>query len=210
MHESQSRLYENVVGRSRAFWNVFYGDLQALFPDQLGSVDVETWYKAINSVSRSLVRVEADEVTYNLHIMLRFELENALLEEKLAVKDLRDAWNDKMQAYLGIIPPNDGKDGVLQDVHWSSGLVGYFPTYSLGNFLSMQYWDKALEENPSIPAAIENGNFEPLHTWMANKIYRHGQKFWPADLTERICGEPIQVQSFVRYMKDKFSDVYGL
>ncbi len=210
VHESQSRLWENVVGRSRGFWKVFYGDLQALFPEQLGKVDMETWYKAINSVSRSLIRVEADEVTYNLHIMLRFELENALLEEKLAMKDLRDAWNDKMQAYLGITPPDDGKHGVLQDVHWSAGLVGYFPTYSLGNFLSVQYWDKACAENPAIPTEIENGNFEPLHAWMADKIYRHGRKFWPADLTERICGEPIQVTSSINYMKTKFSDIYGL
>jgi carboxypeptidase Taq len=203
VHESQSRLWENVVGRSRGFWQVFYPDLQKLFPDQLGKVDLETWYKAINSVSHSLVRVEADEVTYNLHIMLRFELENALLEEKVAVKDLRDAWND-------ITPPNDGKEGVLQDVHWSSCLVGYFPTYSLGNFLSVQYWDKAVAENPSIPDEIANGNFEPLHAWMADKIYQHGRKFWPADLTERICGEPMQVTSFVKYMKNKFSDIYAM
>ena len=210
VHESQSRLWENVVGRSRGFWRHFYPDLQKLFPAQLGGVSVEDFYKAINAVSRSLIRVEADEVTYPLHIMLRFELENALLEEKLAVKDLRDAWNDKMRAYLGITPPDDGKHGVLQDVHWSSCLVGYFPTYSLGNFLAAQYWDQALKENPSIPAEIERGNFEPLRAWMTEKIYRYGRKYWPADLTKQITGESIQVRSFLRYLKTKFGEIYGV
>ncbi|NDJ78031.1 MAG: carboxypeptidase M32 [Chloroflexi bacterium] len=210
VHESQSRMWENIVGRSRGFWKVFYPDLQAHYPQQLGSVSLEAFYKAINMVYRSLVRVEADEVTYNLHIMLRFELENDLLEGKVAVKDLRDAWNDKMQSYLGITPPDDGKNGVLQDVHWSSGLMGYFPTYSLGNFLSVQYWDKALQDVPSIPAEIEKGNFEPLMTWLVENIHVYGRKYWPAELTERVTGEAIQVRSFMRYLKDKYTDVYGL
>jgi carboxypeptidase Taq len=210
VHESQSRLWENIVGRSRGFWQYFYPDLQQLFPGQLGNVSLDAFYKAINAVSRSLVRVEADEVTYNLHIMLRFEMENALLEGKLAVKDAPDAWNAKMEAYLGITPPDDGKEGVLQDVHWSSGLVGYFPTYSLGNFLSVQFWDKALEAVPSIPDAIAQGNFAPLLEWMQHNIYRHGRKFWPAELTERVTGEKIQTHSFMRYLKAKYTPIYDL
>lgn len=210
VHESQSRMWENVVGRSRGFWQHFYGDLQVTFPQQLGGVDLESFYKAINHVTRSLVRVEADEVTYNLHIMLRFEMENELLEGTLAVKDARDAWNDKMKSYLGITPPDDGKHGVLQDVHWSSGLFGYFPTYSLGNFLSMQYWDKALQDVPSIPDDIASGNFATLLTWLRENIHVHGRKYWPAELTERVTGEAIQVQSFLKYLKDKYIDIYGL
>lgn len=210
VHESQSRLWENIVGRSRGFWKVFYPGLQKLFPGQLNGVDLEGWYKAINHVSRSLVRVEADEVTYNLHIMLRFEMENDLLEGKLAVKDAPDAWNAKMEQYLGITPPADGKKNILQDVHWSSGLFGYFPTYSLGNFLSVQYWDKALEEVPSIPDDIAQGNFDTLLGWLKTNIYQHGRKYWPQELTQRVTGEKMQVRSFVRYMKDKYSDIYGL
>ena len=210
VHESQSRLWENVVGRSRGFWKYFYPDLQAMFPQQLGKVDREAFYRAINYVSRSLIRVEADEVTYNLHIMLRFELENALLEGKLAVKDLRDAWNSKMESYLGITPPNDGKEGVLQDVHWSSCLVGYFPTYSLGNFLAAQYWDKAVADVPSIPADIERGDFSTLLNWLRQNIHQYGRKYWPPELTERITGESIQVRSFLKYLKEKYTDIYGL
>lgn len=210
VHESQSRLWENVVGRSRGFWKHFYPDLQAMFPTQLGRLDLEAFYRAINHVSRSLVRVEADEVTYNLHIMLRFELENALLEGRLPVRDLRDAWNAKMEQYLGITPPNDGKEGVLQDVHWSSCLVGYFPTYSLGNFLAAQYWDKALKDVPSIPADIERGDFSTLLNWLRQNIHQYGRKYWPPELTERITGESIQVRSFLKYLKAKYTDIYGL
>ncbi len=210
VHESQSRLWENVIGRSRAFWGVFYGDLQKLFPEQLGGVNLEAFYKAINAVSRSLIRVEADEVTYNLHIMLRFELEKDLLEGRLPVRDLRDAWNAKMEAYLGITPPDDGKHGVLQDVHWSSGLIGYFPTYSLGNFLSVQYWDKALRDVPSIPDDIARGEFGSLLGWLRENIHQHGRKYWPAELTQRVTGEPIQVGPFLRYLKEKYTAIYGL
>jgi carboxypeptidase Taq len=209
VHESQSRLWENLVGRSRGFWHHFYPDLQRVFPDQLGKVDVEQFYRAINFVSRSLIRVEADEVTYNLHIMLRFEMENALLEQKLAVKDAPEAWNAKMQAYLGVTPPTD-REGILQDIHWSGGMVGYFPTYSLGNFLSVQFWDKALKDVPSIPGDIERGDFSTLLGWLQKNIYRHGRKFWPAELTERVTGEPIQTRSFMRYLKAKYSNIYGV
>ncbi len=210
IHESQSRLWENVVGRSRAFWRVFYPELQALFPAQLGDVPMEAFYRAINAVSRSLIRVEADEVTYNLHIMLRFELESALLEGTLDVHDVRDAWNDKMRAYLGVTPPDDGKHGVLQDVHWSSGLVGYFPTYSLGNFLSVQFWEKAVQDVPSIPQDIQRGEFGSLLGWLRENIHQHGRKYFPAELTKRVTGSPIQVAPFMRYLKAKYTDLYGL
>ncbi len=210
VHESQSRLWENIVGRSRAFWNAFYGDLQTTFPAQLQQVPMEAFYRAINAVSRSLIRVEADEVTYNLHVMLRFELENALLEGKLSVHDVRDAWNDKMRDYLGVTPPDDGKHGVLQDVHWASGLIGYFPTYSLGNFLSVQFWEQAVHDVPSIPEDIQRGEFGSLLGWLRENIHQYGRKYWPAELTQRVTGGPIQVAPFVRYLKAKYTDIYGL
>jgi carboxypeptidase Taq len=209
VHESQSRLWENIVGRGRPFWQHFYPLLQQTFPEQLGKVDLDAFYRAINFVSRSLIRVEADEVTYNLHIMLRFEMENDLLEGKLAVKDAPEAWNAKMQEYLGITPPNDAQ-GILQDVHWSSGLVGYFPTYALGTLLSVQFWDKALEDVPSIPDDIAQGNFSTLHDWLRNHIYVHGRKYFPADLVQRVTGEPLQYHSFMRYLRDKYSEIYEL
>ncbi|HML24733.1 MAG TPA: carboxypeptidase M32 [Aggregatilinea sp.] len=209
VHESQSRLWENIVGRSRGFWTHYYPTLQATFPEQFGGVSVDEFYRMINAVSRSLIRVEADEVTYNLHIMLRFEMENDLLEGKLAVKDAPAAWNAKMEQYMGIVPPTDTQ-GILQDVHWSSGLVGYFPTYSLGNFLSVQYWDQALKDVPAIPEQIEQGNFEPLLAWLHENIHQYGRKYWPQDLTRRVTGEKIQTRSFVRYLKNKYTPIYDL
>ncbi len=209
VHESQSRLWENIVGRGRDFWKYFYPDLQRAFPEQLGKVDREAFYKAINFVSRSLIRVEADEVTYNLHIMLRFEMENALLEGKLAFKDAPEAWNAKMQAYLGITPPDDAK-GILQDVHWSSGLVGYFPTYSLGTMLSVQYWDKALQDQPSIPGDIAQGNFATLLEWLRANIHCYGRKLRPMELTQRVTGQSIQTKPFMQYLTQKYTDIYGL
>lgn len=209
VHESQSRLWENIVGRSRGFWTYYYPMLQATFPQQLGGVSAGEFYRMVNAVSRSLIRVEADEVTYNLHIMLRFELENDLLEGKLAVKDAPAAWNAKMEQYMGIVPPTDTQ-GILQDVHWSSGLVGYFPTYSLGNFLSVQYWDQAVQDVPAIPAQIEQGNFEPLLTWLRENIHQYGRKYWPQELTRRVTGEQIQTRSFVRYLKNKYTAIYDL
>lgn len=209
VHESQSRLWENLVGRGRPFWQHFYPLLQKTFPEQLGHVDLDAFYRAINFVSRSLIRVEADEVTYNLHIMLRFEMENDLLEGKLAFKDAPDAWNSKMEQYLGVTPPTN-REGILQDVHWSSGLVGYFPTYALGTLLSVQYWDKALADVPSIPDDIAQGNFSTLLEWLRTNIHQHGRKYWPADLTQRVTGEPLQYHSFMRYLRDKYSEIYGL
>lgn len=209
MHESQSRMWENVVGRSRGFWQHFYPALQQTFPEQLGKVDVESFYRAMNRVEPSLIRVEADEVTYNLHIMLRLEMELALLSGELNVGDAPAAWNDKMEAYLGLRPPNDAQ-GILQDVHWSHGSMGYFPTYSLGNFLSVQLFEAAVRDVPEIPAQIGRGDFDALRGWMTDRIYRHGRKFEPNDLVQRATGEPIQSRSYVRYLKSKFGEIYGL
>lgn len=209
VHESQSRLWENVVGRSRGFWTHFYPKLQALFPAQLGSVELETFYRAINKVTPSFIRVEADEVTYNLHIMVRFEIEIELLAGRLKVADLPEVWNAKYHEYLGITPPTDTL-GVLQDIHWSGGMIGYFPTYSMGNLLSAQLYEKALEAHPTIPAEIARGEFGTLLGWMQQHIYRHGRKFQPRELIERATGEPMHARAYVRYLKAKYGEIYGL
>ncbi len=162
MHESQSRLWENLVGRSRRFWHHFYPSLQAVFPDQLGSVPLDAFYRAINRVEPSLIRTDADELTYNLHVMLRFDLEVELLEGRLAVRDLPEAWRERYRADLGVVPPDD-RDGVLQDMHWYHGSIGgAFQGYTLGNILSAQFFDAAVTAVPSIPDEIERGEFGSL------------------------------------------------
>jgi carboxypeptidase Taq len=209
VHESQSRLWENIVGRSRPFWQVFYPDLQRQFPDALADVDLDTFYRAINRVEPSLIRVEADEVTYNLHIMLRFELEVALLSGDLLVRDLPAAWNAKMDEYLGVTPPNDA-EGCLQDIHWSGASFGYFPTYALGTLLSAQLYDKALGDNPAIASDLERGEYAGLLAWLRENIHRLGRRYLPADLVQRVCGEPAQSRSYERYLNAKFRPLYGL
>ena len=209
VHESQSRLWENVVGRSRGFWEHYYPRLQAVFPDQLGKVDLETFYRAINKVSPSFIRVEADELTYNLHIMLRFELENALLDGDLSVADAPAAWNEKMEALLGVRPPDD-RQGILQDVHWSGGMIGYFPTYSLGNLLSAQLYEKAVADAPDIPSQIARGEFGGLLGWMRERVHRHGRKYLPTELVERAAGAPMQAQPYLAYLRAKYGAIYGL
>jgi carboxypeptidase Taq len=209
IHESQSRLWENLVGRSRGFWAFYFPRLKEIFPEQLDGVDLETFYKAANKVEPSMIRVEADEVTYNLHIFLRFELENDMLEEKTKLSDLPEAWNAKMKDYLGIIPANDA-EGVLQDIHWSSGTIGYFPTYALGTLLSVQFYNQALAEIPEIPAQIERGEFTPLRTWLQEHIYVHGKKFTPAELVKRVTGSELSARPFVEYIRAKYGDIYGL
>jgi carboxypeptidase Taq len=209
LHESQSRMWENLVGRSRPFWHFFYTRLQEYFPSQLGNVDVETFYKAVNKVEPSFIRVEADEATYNLHVMLRLELEIALMEGKLQVKDLPEAWNERMESYLGIVPPND-RLGVLQDVHWSGGMIGYFPTYALGNLVSAQLWQVIQKDLPDLEAQIEKGEFSELLNWLRIKVHRHGAKFEPQVLVQRITGSKIDPQPYVDYLRKKYSDIYGL
>lgn len=209
IHESQSRLWENLVGRSRAFWRFFYPKLQATFPTQLGNVPMESFYKAVNKVQPSFIRTESDEATYNLHVMLRLELEIALMEGKLAVADLPQAWNARMQEYLGVTPSND-REGVLQDVHWSGGMIGYFPTYALGNLVSVQLWEVINKDIPDLEAQIEQGQFGKLLGWLREKVHRHGAKYDPQDLVQRVTGSKIDPQPYVGYLKKKYSDIYGL
>lgn len=209
IHESQSRMWENLVGRSRAFWRFFFPRLQAAFPDQLADADAETLYRAVNKVKPSLIRVEADEVTYNLHIMLRFELENDILEGRLPIAEIPEAWRAKMEAYLGLVPPDDAQ-GALQDIHWAWGLMGYFPTYSLGNLVSAQLYEQARAELPDLEAKIEAGDFVPLRDWLQERVHRHGRKFTPAELIERVTGHPLDAAPFVRYVQQKYGDLYNL
>jgi len=209
LHESQSRMWENLVGRSREFWSHYFPRLRAFFPDQLAGVNLETFYRAINRVEPSLIRVEADEVTYNMHIMLRFELENEMLEGRVRIADLPDAWNAKMEKYLGIIPPNNAK-GVLQDVHWSGGALGYFPTYSLGNLISVQLFDKARADIPGLLDQIRTGQYGELLNWLRQNVHRHGRKYSPPELVKRVTGVDLTATNYVAYIKTKFSEIYGL
>jgi carboxypeptidase Taq len=209
IHESQSRMWENLIGRSRPFWEKYYPQLQATFPSQLGNIDLERFYKGINKVEPSLIRVEADEATYNLHIMLRLELEIATMEGKIAIKDLPEAWNQKMEEYLGITPANDAV-GVLQDTHWASGLVGYFSTYALGNLISVQFWNRIEEDIPDLDNQIRQGDFAALLDWGRQHVHRHGAKFEPQELVKRITGSPIDSQPYVNYLRDKYTEIYQL
>ncbi len=210
VHESQSRLWENVVGRSLGFWQFFYPRLQAFFPQQLGSVPLETFYRAINGVRPSLIRVQADEVTYNLHIIIRFELELAMLEGRLAVSDLAEAWRERYRSDLGVLPPDD-RDGVMQDIHWyNSTIGGGFQGYTLGNILSAQFYEAAVAAHPEIPAQVERGEFDQLHGWLVENLYQHGRKFTPAEIVERATGKSLSIEPYVRYLKGKFGELYGL
>lgn len=209
VHESQSRLWENLVGRSRGFWGHYYPSLKHAFPDPLNGVDMEQFYRAINRVAPSAIRVEADEVTYNLHIILRYELENELLEGRLSVQDAPEAWNAKMEELLGFRPESN-REGILQDVHWSIGILGYFPTYSLGNVLSAQIWEKALADVPSIPEDIASGQFEALLGWLRENIHQHGRKLFPEDLVRQATGSELTTAPYVRYLKGKFGEIYGV
>lgn len=209
IHESQSRMYENLLGRSYDFWVYFYPKLQEIFSTQLGNVDLDTFYKGINKVAPSLIRVEADEATYNLHVMLRLELEIALMEGKLMVADLPAAWNEHMDDYLGVVPSNDA-EGVLQDVHWSSGILGYFPTYSLGNLVSNQLWEKINLDIPGLSSQIQGGDFSELLAWLHENVHRHGSKFKPQDLVTRIVGSRIAPEPYLKYLNEKFGSIYQL
>jgi carboxypeptidase Taq len=208
VHESQSRLWENLVGRSRHFWQYFYPKLQEVFPQQLGQVDFEVFYHALNKVERSLIRTDADEVTYNLHVMIRFDLELAMLEGKLAVADLREAWNERYRTDLGVTPPDDGL-GVLQDMHWYSGTIGgYFQSYTLGNIMSAQFYEAALAHHPQIPTEIAAGRFETLHGWLKTNIYQYGRQLSGTTIVQRATGKPITIEPYVRYLKNKYRELY--
>jgi carboxypeptidase Taq len=209
LHESQSRMWENLVGRSLPFWEYFYPRLQATFPSQLGGVSLDTFYRAINKVEPSYIRVEADEATYNLHIMLRLELEIALLEGSLEVSDLPEAWNKGFKDYVEITPPNN-RVGVLQDVHWSSGLFGYFATYALGNLVSVQLWERLRQDLPDLDDQMRRGEFDALRAWLGENIHRHGAKFEPQELVRRVTGSGIDPAPYMRYLTQKFGALYGV
>lgn len=209
IHESQSRMWENLVGRSLPFWEHFYPRFQSMFPAQVGNVSLENFYKGINKVERSLIRVEADEATYNLHIMLRLELEIAMIESKIAIKDLPEAWNARMKDYLGIVPPNDAL-GVLQDIHWSGGSFGYFSTYALGNLVSVQLWETFRSINPNLDEQMRHGDFSSLLTWLRAEIHQHGRKYEPQELVQHVTGSPIDPAPYVRYLKSKYTEIYDL
>jgi carboxypeptidase Taq len=210
VHESQSRLWENVVGRSRGCWQFFYPQLQAIFPSQLGAVPLETFYGAINKVERSLIRTDADEVTYNLHVMIRFDLELALLEGRLSIRDLPAAWRERYRTDLGIVPPDD-RDGVLQDVHWYAGIIGgVFQGYTLGNIMNAQFYEAALRAHPEIPAEIARGEFATLHGWLKANIYQHGSKYTASELMERAAGQPLSIEPYIRYLRAKYGKLYRL
>lgn len=210
VHESQSRLWENIVGRSRNFWQYYYPQLQATFPDQLGAVDLDTFYCAINKVSRSLIRVDADEVTYNLHVMIRFELELQLLEGSLAIADLPEAWQASYQTNLGLQSP-DHRDGVLQDVHWYGGLIGgAFQGYTIGNIMSAQIFDSATTSHPTIPDEIGQGRFSTLHTWLKENLYQYGAKYTADEVIQKATGHPLTIEPYIAYLETKYGTLYHL
>jgi carboxypeptidase Taq len=209
MHESQSRMWENLVGRSLPFWRRYFARLQELQPS-LAGYDAEKWYREVNAVEPSLIRVEADETTYNLHIILRFELEQAMLADEFPLEQLPEEWNRRVHDYLGIEVPND-TEGVLQDVHWSGGSIGYFPTYALGNLISAQIWEKITDDLPDLDASIEAGEFAPLRDWLREHLHRHGRKFTPGETLERVVGTAeIDPEPYVRYLRNKLADIYGI
>ena len=208
IHESQSRLWENHVGRSKAFWTHFFPLLQQHFPAQLGAVSLNDLYAALNTVRPSLIRVEADEVTYNLHIMVRFDIELALMEKRIEVEDLPALWREKMRDYLGIVPEQDA-DGVLQDVHWSLGTFGYFPTYTLGNLYAAMFDRQAHQDIPTLDSDIQQGHLLSLRAWLNQNIHQHGRRYSSAELLHRITGQTLDVEPFLAYLRGKIGNVYG-
>jgi carboxypeptidase Taq len=202
LHESQSRMFENLVGRSIHFWRWGYPHAQRLFPEQFGAVDLGDFHRAINRVQPSLIRIEADEATYSMHIILRFELEQELLAGTIDLAELPAVWNERMGEYLGVEVPDDAH-GVLQDVHWSRGTIGYFPTYALGNVISVQIWEKVQEDVPDLEERLEQGDLAPLCDWLRERLWRHGRKFTPAETLERVVGGGLDPEPYLRYLNAK-------
>ena len=209
VHESQSRFWENIVGRSIPMWRYFYPQIKQAFPGALGDVALEMFHRCVNVVEPSLIRVEADEATYNLPIILRFEIERALVARKLAVADLPAAWNAKMKEYLNVDVPRDA-EGVLQDVHWSGGMIGYFPSYSTGNMLSFQVWSCLQKDLGDTDALIAKGDFGPILGWLTEKVYRQGQRYTPKELALRVTGKPMGAEDYVAALNKKYREVYGI
>jgi carboxypeptidase Taq len=208
LHESQSRLWENVIGRGRPFWTFALPLVRQAFPEHFASADEDALWRAVNKMQPSLIRVEADELTYPLHIILRFEIERDLFEGQLRPAELPDVWNAKMRQYLGMDVPSDAA-GVLQDVHWSEGLFGYFPTYALGTVLAVQIWEKLQQELPDLAGAISAGQFETLRDWLQRRLHRHGRKFPPKEMVTRLTGGSINPEPFLRYVTSKVEYLYG-
>ena len=209
IHESQSRLWENFIGRGPAFWKHFYPVLQQGFPEQLGNVTQEAFYAGMNKVQPSLIRTESDELTYHFHVMIRYEIEKGLMENSITTAELPDIWREKYQQYLGITPPDDVQ-GILQDVHWSHGSFGYFPTYSLGSFYAAQFWEEAQKRLPDLLTDIEHGRFDSLLHWLRKGIHLHGRRYRSEALCERITGRGLDISSFMRYAREKYSDIYHI
>jgi carboxypeptidase Taq len=209
MHESQSRMWENMVGRGRPFCGVLAPKVSEILNGSLRGVEPDALYRAVNKVNPSFIRVEADEATYSLHIILRFELEQELLEGRLAIADLPEAWNARFKEYFGLDVQDDA-DGVLQDVHWSAGLIGYFPTYAIGNLIAGQLWQLAHQQMPDLEERIAAGELSPLREWLREHVHRHGAKFTTSELLEREGAGPITVDPYASYLRAKLSDVYGL
>jgi carboxypeptidase Taq len=201
-------MWENFVGRGRSFWKHFLPLLRSEFPSALRGVSDDQWYFAINDVRPSLIRTEADEATYNLHVLLRFELEQALLKDELATKDLPEAWNQKMQQYLGIAPPDDAR-GCLQDIHWSGGAIGYFPTYTLGNLYAAQFFEKVHLDVPELDEHFSRGDFKPLLDWLRQNIHRHGKRHRATELVKRVTGQELSVHPLLRHLRRK-AELYGV
>ena len=209
IHESQSRLWENIVGRSYAFWQHFFPKAQEMFPQALGNVKLDDLYFAANDVRPSFIRVEADEATYNLHILIRFEIEHAIFSGELKIEDIPGVWNEKFTRYLGITP-NDNSQGCLQDVHWSAGLIGYFPTYTLGNLYSAQFYTKAKADLGNLDTEFAKGNFSGLLGWLRENIHSQGQRYRAVDLVKEVTGEPLSHKYLIDYLKEKYSPLYGI
>jgi len=202
-------MWENQVGRHRGFWQFHWPTAQRAFPESLANVKLDDFYFAINDVRPSLIRVEADEATYNLHILIRFELEQALLDEKLTVDDLPAAWNDKYESYLGVQPPND-REGVLQDIHWSGGAIGYFPTYALGNLYAAQFFARATADLGDLDRQFASGEFAPLREWLQQNIHQRGQCYSAAELVELVTGQPLDHRFLVEQLHARFAPLYEL
>jgi len=209
IHESQSRLWENLVGRSRGFWDIFFPTLQAAFPETLAEVDAASFHRAVNAVRPSFIRVEADEVHYNLHTLVRFELEVDLLEGRLEARHAPEAWNAKFKEYVGLDVP-DNRRGILQDVHWSAGLIGYFPTYTIGNLASVQFFNQAVKDVPSLPAELAAGKYGGLLRWLRENIHCHARTLLPAELVQKVTGERLTAGPYLNYLRTKYGELYNL
>jgi carboxypeptidase Taq len=209
IHESQSRLWENFVGRGRPFWRWCLPKARAAFPQALADVSEDDWYFAVNDVRPSFIRTESDEATYNLHVLLRFELERAMVRGDLAARDVPGAWNEKMRRYLGLVPPDDAR-GCLQDIHWSGGAVGYFPTYTLGNLYAAQFFEKARAGLRGLDDSIGAGDFAPLLGWLREKIHRHGKRYTAGRLVREVTGSDLSAEPLLRHLRAKASELYGV